>query len=146
MQKQKAVIFDIDETVANKSKQRDFREYDKVDLDTPITPTIAVLRLYFQAGYKIIFITSRREICREKTVQWLNNNIGVESELFMRQEKQSKKEKYIKSEVVKMDIYNRFVKDLYDVEAVFEDRQSVIEMWREQGLYVLNCRQNNEIY
>ena len=64
----------------------------------------------------------------------------------MRQEKQSKKEKYTESEIVKLDIYNRFVKDLYDVEAVFEDRQSVIEMWHEQGLHVFNCRQNNEIY
>jgi hypothetical protein len=64
----------------------------------------------------------------------------------MRQEKQYKKEKYTESEVVKIDIYNRFVKDLYDVEAIFEDRQSVIEMWREQGLYVFNCRQNNENY
>jgi len=146
MQKQKAVIFDIDETVANKSKERGYREYDKVDLDTPITPTIAVLMLYFQAGYKIIFITSRREICREKTVQWLDKYIGVEYWLFMRPEKQSKNEKYTESEIVKLDIYNRFVKNLYDVEAVFEDRQSVIEMWHEQGLYVFNCRQNNEIY
>jgi len=93
MQKQKAVIFDIDETVANKSKERGYREYDKVDLDTPIKPTIEVLRHYFQVGYKIIFITSRRECCREKTVQWLYKYIGVEYELFMRQEKQSKKEK-----------------------------------------------------
>lgn len=146
MQKQKAVIFDIDETVANKSKERGYREYDKVDLDTPITPTIAVLRLYFQAKYKIIFITSRREFCREKTVVWLDKYIGVEYQLFMRQEKQSKKEKYTDSELVKLDIYNKSIKDLYDVEAVFEDRQSVIEMWRGQGLYVFNCRQNNEIY
>jgi|APGre2960657404_1045060.scaffolds.fasta_scaffold69859_2 predicted secreted acid phosphatase len=146
MQKQKAVIFDIDETVANKSKERGYREYDKVDLDTPIKPTIEVLRHYFQVGYKIIFITSRRECCREKTVQWLYKYIGVEYELFMRQEKQSKKEKYAESEVVKLEIYNQYVKDFYDVEAVFEDRQCVIEMWREQGLYVFNCRQNNEIY
>lgn len=146
MQKQKAVIFDIDETVAKKSKERGYREYDKVSLDTPITPTIAVLRLYFQAGYKIIFITSRREICREKTVVWLDKYIGVEYQLFMRQEKHSKKEKYTDSELVKLDIYNKFIKDLYDVEAVFEDRQSVIEMWHEQGLYTFDCRQDNEIY
>jgi len=146
MQKQKAVIFDIDETVANKSKERSYREYDKVDLDAPINPTIKVLRHYFHAGYKIIFITSRREYCSEKTVQWLDKYIGVEYELFMRPEKQSKKEKYTESEVVKLEIYNQYVKDLYDVEAVFEDRQSVIEMWRKEGLYVFNCRQNNEIY
>jgi hypothetical protein len=146
MQKQKAVIFDIDETVANKSKERDYREYDKVDLDTPIKSTVEVLRHYFHAGYKIIFITSRREYCREKTVQWLGKYIGGEYELFMRPEKQSKKETYSESEVVKLEIYNQYVKDFYDVEAVFEDRQSVIEMWREQGLYVFNCRQNNEIY
>jgi hypothetical protein len=36
---------------------------------------------------------------------------------------------------VKSDIYNRYLKQ-YDIVRVFDDRPSVIRMWREKGLEV----------
>lgn len=143
---QKAIIFDIDETIAHKHPSRGFREYDKVALDTPIEPTLNVLKLYFNAGYKILFVTSRREICRLETIEWLEKYACNEFELFMRPEKQSKKEKYIDSDLVKLELYEKHIKGIYDIEAVFEDRKIVKEMWVKQGLWVFDTNQNNLIY
>lgn len=143
---QKGIIFDIDETIAHKSPNRGFREYDKVLLDTPIEPTINILKLYFQAGYKIIFITSRREICRADTIKWLKQYACSDFELLMRPEKQNKKEKYLDSWVVKLELYEKHIKGVYDIEAVFEDKKSVKEMWVKQGLWVFDTNQNNLIF
>ena len=143
---QKAIIFDIDETIAHKSPERGFREYDKVSLDTPIQPALNLLKLYFNAGYKIIFITSRREICREQTIEWLKKYACSEFELLMRPEKQSKKEKYIDSDVVKLALYEKHIKGKYDIEACFEDRKSVKRMWVENGFFVFDTNQTDEEY
>lgn len=143
---QKAIIFDIDETIAHKSPNRDFREYDKVSLDTPIEPTLNLLKLYFNAGYKILFVTSRREICRDDTIEWLKQYACSDFELFMRPEKKNKKERYEKSHVVKLKLYEKHIKGVYDIEAVFEDKKSVKQMWVKQGLWVFDTNQNDLIF
>jgi hypothetical protein len=36
--------------------------------------------------------------------------------------------------VIKREIYETHIKENYDVAYVFEDRELVVKMWREQGL------------
>jgi hypothetical protein len=43
--------------------------------------------------------------------------------------------------VVKQEMYEEYIKDKYNVLAVFDDRPSVVAFWRDLGLYVFDCNQ-----
>ena len=89
----KAVIFDIDGTLAKISKnedgtpKREYSDYDKVDLDEPVIEICETILAECLLGLQdtIIFITGRKEKCFRKTLEWLANHIK-----YLRQE--SKKE------------------------------------------------------
>ena len=165
MIKQKAVIFDIDGVLAKKSPDRDFREYDKVDLDLPIDINLKIVN-FFGTSYqtdsrdKIIFITGRKELCRDKTIKWLLSNFQRVAKkksfnayeyyinefdfknsalLFMRADKCHQE-----SDELKRNIYNKHIKDKYDVVAVFEDDPKNVKMFRELGLMVFDVGQDNK--
>ena len=52
-----------------------------------------------------------------------------DQQLFMR-----KKDDYRQDAIVKKELYEEHIKDKYYVEAVFDDRDQVVNMWREEGL------------
>ena len=39
--------------------------------------------------------------------------------------------------IVKQEIYDNFIKPFYDVILVVDDRESVVQMWRNNGLHVI---------
>lgn len=78
----KAVIFDIDGVLADKSPDRGFREYDKVDLDTPIKQGFELCEMYLLSGYEILFVTGRKNLCRDKTIDFLFNNLPKSNKKF----------------------------------------------------------------
>lgn len=43
-----------------------------------------------------------------------------------------------RDDVVKAEMYNRHIRGTYDLMAVFDDRQRVVDMWRARGI---NCWQ-----
>ncbi len=44
-------------------------------------------------------------------------------------------------EVVKLELYQRFIEHQYNVFAVFDDRYSVTKLWTNLGLFVFNVGQ-----
>lgn len=42
-----------------------------------------------------------------------------------------------KDSIVKQEIYEKYIKDRYNVRFVLDDRNQVVDMWREVGLKVL---------
>jgi FMN phosphatase YigB (HAD superfamily) len=147
MKKQKAVIFDIDGVLAEKSLERDYREYDKVHLDSPINLCLKIMNCLALQNpfYHIILITGRKEYCREATTQWIVKNAdGLYQEdfdvvgygistynftLFMRGDKDHRK-----AHELKREIYEKEIKDKYDVVACFDDEAEIIKMYQEYGL------------
>ena len=74
--KPKAIIFVIDGTVAH-NDHRSYHDYSESVLkDKPIQPVINALRFYQRQGYKIIFLTGRKDVCYDHTKQWIENHIG----------------------------------------------------------------------
>ena len=137
--KPKAVIFDIDGVLAEKSPERDYREYDKVDLDKPIQQGFELLNYYYNSKkYELLFISGRKELCREKTIEFIDEKIFMLSEiktlyynLFMRANADHRPGYKLKKE-----IYEKHIKDKYDVVAVFDDDKECCRMFKEQGLFV----------
>lgn len=48
--------------------------------------------------------------------------------------------------IVKREIYEEHIKDKYNVLFVIDDRVKVVDMWREQWLFVFDVNQTREIF
>lgn len=138
------VICDVDGTVADCNHRKSFLEgerknwkgfFDEMHKDTPIESTIAILEEYKAKGHEIIFVSARPENYRKQTEDWIRNNIVsiVPLTLIMREQHDSRQDTE-----VKQDIFDKYFKDKYEIETVIDDRPSVIRMWRENGLEVID--------
>lgn len=157
----KAVIFDIDGVLAEKSPERDYREYDKVHLDKPNMVIFRLAQYYFYAErfeyVRIIYITGRKELCRDKTIEFLSKNWIqarkgfaekvwlkllrrplknlINNNLFMRADNDHRK-----AVVLKKEIYDNYIKGKYDVVACVDDDPEICEMYKNEGLFVLEVK------
>lgn len=88
---------------------------------------------------KIVFVSARPEDYRNITSEWLLRNLGFEDyTLIMRESGDSRPDTEVKS-----DIYEKYLKNLQIIK-VFDDRPSVIRMWKEKGLNVQDCGDGKE--
>lgn len=93
-----------------------------------------------QAGLRAIFLSGREDVCREATDQWLRLHVDVPFDmLLMRQAKDGRPDYQVKTELFRNHIYGK-----YRIVAVFDDRNQVVQMWREDhGLTVLQVADGN---
>lgn len=124
----KLVLVDIDGTVSHRTNREPF-EYDKVLEDRPDHKTIEVITALWRAGYKIIFISARDDSCFDDSYEWLRLHCPPFIKLYMR-----KTGDFRKDAVIKEEIYREHIEPSYDVFCVFDDRNQVVDMWREIGL------------
>lgn len=133
----RAVIVDIDGTIAHNDGKRSFYDYSKVLGDEPIEDVIDIIHSLSLAGFQPVFVTGRDDSCRELTRQWLAEKFSLKAAtwpLYMRKTGDERKDRIIKDEIFEQEIAGR-----YSVVAVFDDRQAVCEMWQEKGLKVFRC-------
>lgn len=125
----KCVIVDIDGTLCI-HQGRDPYDLSKVSEDKPNDPLVDLLRI-LSGSIDIIFFSGREgtKQYREDTAKWINDNVGIPYQLYMRKEKD-----YRPDEVIKEELYNEIIKDNYYCIAIFDDRNRVIKKWREMGL------------
>lgn len=140
--KKKAIIVDIDGTIALRQNRSPF-DYEKVGEDK-VDHRLGHLLRNLICEYEVFFVTGRENIgnCYELTKKWLNDNIyplqghdgflPVDNwKLFMRGEGDHRSD-----EITKKEIYENRIAPWYDVVCVFEDRNRVVKMWRDLGLLV----------
>jgi predicted kinase len=128
----KAVLVDIDGTVALMGDRSPYDEIRVAD-DLPNTRVIEVARALRGDGARIVFMSGRTEGCRPATERWLNQHVGGQFDgPFMRAVGDSRKDSIVKGE-----LFDQHVRDVYDVTCVLDDRQQVVDAWRAMGLTVL---------
>jgi hypothetical protein len=103
-------------------------DWSKVDRDDYDLAVVATLRKLSQTD-KIILLSGRDEEAREKTLEWLEFYMIPFDALYMRP-----KGDFRKDTIIKKELYNQHLKDKFNVIAVFDDRTSVVQMWRKLGL------------
>ena len=125
----KCIIVDLDGTLSIHQGRNAF-DYSKLLSDKPNHPLVDLLRI-LSGSVDIIFFSGREgtEQCRQDTAKWLNDNVGIPYQLYMRKEKDYRGDEIIKEELFKENIENNY----YCV-AVFDDRNKVVNKWRELGL------------
>ena len=136
------IVVDIDGTVALHGDERGHFEYGKVGGDKPNIPIIKLVQaLRWDCGYGVIFVSGREDSCRDITVEWLYNNFMQDDwfayELYMR-----KTGDWRKDSIIKREIYDAYLADK-EIAFVLEDRNQVVQMWRELGLTCLQVADGN---
>ena len=139
----KTVIFDLDGTLALIDKRRAlatkdgkmdwdvFFSADNIKLDVPNTPVIKMAQMLDSQGFNIVILSGRSKVSYRTTRQWLFQNDVPFDDLHMRPT--SDDWHYMKDSDLKQ-IWLDSVVDKDDVFAVFDDRQQVVDMWRQNGL------------
>lgn len=138
------ILCDIDGTIADCShrltylsdpKNKDWKGFfNAMGDDTPIQSTLDMLREYQKNGYKIIFLTARPEDYRQMTQDWVFKHTNIYPLIIiMRNSGDSRPDT-----IVKQQMFETYFKDKYEVETMIDDRPSVIRMWKEIGVPVID--------
>jgi hypothetical protein len=129
------IIVDIDGTIAlhdPEVRNPYDTDFDKVIHDSPNKAVIKIIESLFNNGCNIIYVSGRSDEAEEVTREWLRLFSPPYVELHMRKRNDFRKDFEVKREIYEAQIANRF-----DVLCVFDDRQQVVDMWREVGLVCL---------
>lgn len=141
----RAVIFDIDGTLASHQGVRSPYDYTKVKLDAPRQAVVNALENYALNDYAIIILSGREDSCRGDTLEWLGehtclNHINTYKigswNLFMRATGDKRQDRVIKGE-----LFDKHIRDNFNVESVFDDRDQVVSLWRDE--LKIDCFQVN---
>lgn len=130
--KPKAIICDLDGTLALFKGKRGPFEYHKVANDDVNKPVAEIVKWAGLNGYHIVYLSGRESVCYDATKEWLYNKGLPRGPLFMRQTKD-----YRKDNVVKLELFNEHIRDHYNVAFCLDDRDQVVKLWRGLGLTCL---------
>lgn len=144
----KAVICDLDGTLCDithrlqygKGETKDWDKFFSLIPDDTLRKDIKkqLNEIALEADAYIIFVSARPETYRTETETWLIQHGLRPGILLMREANDKRPDTEVKS-----DIYDKYLKNL-DIVAIFDDRPSVIRMWREKGLNVIDVGQGIE--
>lgn len=137
----KDFIFDIDGTLADPTHRRQFvrtqpRNWPAFNAgiihDAAHEHVIFILNTLHSVGHRIIIATARQEFQREMTEKWLHEVAGIPflwEKMYMRADND-----YRDDSIVKREILAAMRSDGYNPYIVFDDRDRVVSMWREEGI------------
>ena len=132
-------VFDLDGTLADcthrlKYIQQETKDWDKFHStcteDMPIEYTIDTLNHLAQSE-DITILTGRNDVVRAETIAWLEKHDVHYTWLKMRKGNDRRQDHVIKRAWLENF---RLANPDGDIIGVFEDRQQVVDMWREEGL------------
>lgn len=131
-----AIICDLDGTLFDCKWRREkflpnFNEFNKNHIHDKIKQPILEILKSMKDKYEIIFISGRNEDFRKITEEQLSKYIDKYI-LFMRQNNDFRGD-----EIIKKEIYIEKIKDKYNILFVLDDRQKVVNMWRDLNLTCL---------
>ena len=120
------VVCDIDGVIADCSHRLSWAEakmyddfYARVSGDEPISDGITLLlklAAHLDSGDRIVFLTGRREDCRQDTMDWLRKNFCYSYEAIYMRRKGDHREPYI----VKKELYAEIIR-------MFESRNIIFD-------------------
>lgn len=142
--KPEVFLCDLDGTLCNVNhrrhwvvtKPKNWKSWNAgISQDTPNEAVLKVIQCIVP-HHSLFFVSGRSEEYRRVTEEWLEKyNVGYDG-LFMRKEKDNRKDSIVKSEIA-----DQIEKD-YRIIGVFDDRKSVIDdCWIKRDVFVFDVGQ-----
>jgi len=139
----KIVIFDLDGTLALIDSRRELSIKDNgkmdwdtffnpkfISLDDPNQPVIDMANMLFTTGYTIWILSGRSDVTHTATTDWLLKHDVWYDQILMRPQDKL----YMPDNDLKQMWLDTIGVD--NVAMVFDDRNQVVDMWRQNGLQV----------
>lgn len=124
------VIFDLDGTLACIGDRSPYAGQECMK-DLPNWSVITLNKWVPEKTHIIIF-SGRNESARKPTLEWLDK-YGINfNGLYLRKDGDFRKDN-----VIKREMFNAYIKGKYNVTFAVDDRNQVVELWRELGITTL---------
>lgn len=133
----KIAIFDLDGSMCNISHRNPY-DATTCDQDLPNNHVVDLCKMIHSQGIKIMFFSGREERFKDKTRTWLNTYFNQDYELHMRSSGD-----YRKDSIVKLEMYEQWVKNKFNIIAVVDDRLQVCQLWYRLGLPIFRVGNPN---
>lgn len=141
-----AVIVDVDGTLAHFEPeqvrawvlgvQKHWRPFFEHMADAPVIEPVAnLVRLLKAQNQAILICSGRPEGYRHATLDWLDRNRIPYHQAYLRPEGQD----HVADETVKEKLLQQMRTDGYVPWLVLDDRDAVVQQWRNLGLTCLQC-------
>ena len=129
-------VFDIDGTLSSNGGHRGWFDWHKVGEDSVRKPVQLIAQQLNLTNEYTVIMSGRDECCRQETADWLSDKAEVVyDDLYMRPKNDHRKDWLVKLELLE-NLSNRPA-------VVFDDRDQVVEVFREIGLDVFQVADGN---
>lgn len=147
MTRRNCFVFDLDGTLCNvhhrrqyvATKPRNWNAWNQGLVND--VPHLAVQKV-FQAlrncnDYEtdLIIVSGRSDDYKEQTIKWLSDNEIFYDEIYMRKYKDHRDDAIVKGEIADE------IEKTHKIIGVFDDRQRVVNMWIQRGIWVFDVGQ-----
>ena len=135
-------IFDVDGTLVDSVEHfhlldstplghtKNLYEYHSRSLNSPPRESVVDLsRVLWEAGVRIVIVTSRYEMFRDETVAWLKHNNVYYDELYMRKNVDDRPH-----HLVKRDILALLKIQGYKILLAVDDNPEIVKLWQENNI------------
>ena len=132
--KEDCIVIDMDSTMCFNTSKRPWYGPGSTEgmiTDIPNKGVVDVVKAMQDADYHIIVCTGRNEAQREVTEQWLKGHYIEPTEIYMRSDYDYRKGVEIKEELINQILQK------YNITAIFEDCEPIVQKLRDMGLTVL---------
>lgn len=128
------VIIDLDGTIAHANGKRHHYDFKNVGIDDVDINMFKIIDALSTNDIALIYLTARNEICYDETLSWLqkHNFPLLNYMLLMRKDND-----FRSSTIVKKELYETYIKGKLNVLCAFDDKNDVIEMWRDNDIKAL---------
>ena len=145
MTKRNCFIFDLDGTICDVRHRRQYvatkpRNWDAWNAGLVNDKPHRAVQMVYQAlrsSYEtdLIIVSGRSDDYMNQTVNWLTDNEIFFDEIYMRKYKDHRDDSVVKGEIA-----DEILKT-HNILGVFDDRQRVVNMWIERGIWVFDVGQ-----
>jgi predicted kinase len=125
------IVVDIDGTLARHDHRSPY-DYSKVLTDGVHEHIRDIVTKYYEDDYFVLVVSGRPDSCEQDTYKWLYHNRIPFDDVFMRKTGDQRNDADIKHE-----IFNRHIRNQYDVRIWLDDRDRVVRRMRKLGINVL---------
>lgn len=143
------IIFDLDGTIADISHRTHFVRGGNKDWesffagcldDRPNLPVIAAFNAHLAAGHDVEIWSARSDIVQVQTLDWLKYDAGIDPSHLTRMRSAGDNT----PDVVLKRYWLNQLHESERPDTVYDDRQRVVDMWREEGIACFQVAANWE--